>query len=143
MKKSLYLLASMLTLLFVSCASTNTNSKELFSSTWELEYMSGPRIAFDGLFPDKKPFIKFNEATSEVNGNASCNGYASKYTLNGSAISFEEPGPTTMMYCGNGEGQFLNMIKKIDKFSIDKDHKLNLMIGDVPMMRFKKIADKQ
>ena len=42
-----------------------------------------------------------------------------------------------MMYCGEGEQQFLSMMKKINKYSIDKDGKLILMINEVPMMRFK------
>ncbi|MFH4964383.1 META domain-containing protein [Gaetbulibacter sp. M235] len=144
MKKNLYLFVSMLTLLFVSCASTNnSNNKALFGNTWELDYLSGPRIAFEGLFPDKKPKITFNKTTNKVEGNNSCNGYSADYTLNGDEISFGEPGPTTMMFCGEGEKFFLNTIKKINKYKIDSDGKLNLMIGDVPMMRFKKIADKQ
>ncbi|MDC7999845.1 META domain-containing protein [Aequorivita todarodis] len=115
------------------------SSEQLYGTTWQLEYMSGPRIAFDGLFPNKKPEITFNKATSEVTGNNSCNGYSAKYTLNGKSISFGEPGPTTMMYCGEGEPQFLNMMKKINGYSFDADGKLNLMIGEVPMMRFKKV----
>ncbi|HYH56091.1 MAG TPA: META domain-containing protein, partial [Anseongella sp.] len=71
---------------------------QLFDTTWELEYISGPRIAFEGLFPDKKPRISFDKTTSEVSGHNSCNGYSAKYTLNGPGISFGEPGPTTMMY---------------------------------------------
>jgi len=43
------------------------------------------------------------------------------------------------MYCGKGEKVFLNMMKKINKFEIDADGKLNLMINDVSMMRFHKI----
>jgi hypothetical protein len=43
-----------------------------------------------------------------------------------------------MMFCGNGEQEFLSTIKKIDGYNIDAEGKLNLMLGDVPMMRFKK-----
>ena len=44
-----------------------------------------------------------------------------------------------MMFCeGGGEQAFLQMIKKVDNYSIDKEGKLNLNIGEVPMMRFKK-----
>lgn len=124
-----------------SCATTkNMDGSKLFNTTWELEYISGTRIAFDGLFPDKKPRISFNKATSEVSGNNSCNGYSAKYTLDGTNLSFGEPGPTTMMYCGEGEKQFLNMIKKINKYNFDEEGKLNLMADNVSMMRFKKVA---
>lgn len=116
-----------------------TTKDQLYAITWQLEYMSGPRIAFEGLFPDKKPEIIFNKTTSEVTGNNSCNGYSAKYTLNGKSISFGEPGPSTMMYCGEGEPQFLAMIKKINGYSFDANGKLNLMINEVTMLRFKKL----
>ncbi|WP_243743916.1 META domain-containing protein [Tenacibaculum caenipelagi] len=114
------------------------NSKKLYESKWELEYISGPRIAFQGLYPDKKPQITFNKDSQKVEGNNSCNGYSASYTLDGESISFGEPTPTTMMFCGQGEQVFLNTIKKVNKFSIDTEGKLNLMINDVSMMRFKK-----
>ncbi|MNL10765.1 hypothetical protein D3C87_1315750 [compost metagenome] len=56
-------------------------------------------------------------------------------------MTFGEPGPATMMFCdGGGEQQFLQQMKKITSYAIDKDGKLNLIQGDVPMMRFKKVA---
>ena len=113
---------------------------ELFGTQWELEYLSGPKIAFEGLYPDKKPVISFNKDAKKVEGNNSCNGYTAPYTINGKSISFGEPGPTTMMYCGEGEKFFLSTMEKVNQFSLDTDGKLNLMIGDVPMMRFKKVS---
>ncbi len=121
-----------------SCVSSkNSRDTNLFNVTWELEFISGPRIAFSGLYPNKKPAITFNKTTKKAEGTNSCNGYSAEYTLDGDAISFGEPGPTTMMFCGNGEKVFLNTIKKINKYTIDADGKLNLMIDDVIMMRFK------
>ncbi|MEB0260690.1 MULTISPECIES: META domain-containing protein [unclassified Mucilaginibacter] len=141
MKNNALLFVSLVAI-FVSSCSTVKNTKttdNLSSATWELEYISGTRIAFEGLYPNKKPQITFNTTTNEVNGTSSCNGYMAKYTSNGKTISFGEPGPTTMMFCeGGGEQRFLQMIKKVDNYSIDNDGKLNLNIGEVPMMRFKK-----
>ncbi|REE27517.1 heat shock protein HslJ [Winogradskyella pacifica] len=126
--------------LVTACGSEKgmSNNEQLYSATWQLEYMSGSRIAFDGLFPNKKPELTFDKTTSKATGNNSCNGYSASYTLDGKSISFGEPGPTTMMFCGKGEQEFLSTIKKIDGYNIDADGKLNLMLGDVPMMRFKK-----
>ncbi len=121
-----------------SCNSKLDKSEELFNTTWELKYISGPRIAFDGLFPEKKPQISFDKETTKVSGTDSCNGYSADYELDGNAISFGEPGITTMMFCGGGERQFLNMMQKIDGYII-QDGELNLMTGEVPMMRFKKV----
>jgi heat shock protein HslJ len=142
MKNHAVLFVSFLAVFFCSCStvkSTKTRDN-LSNATWELEYISGPRIAFEGLYPNKKPQITFNTTTNDVSGTSSCNGYGAKFSSNGKTISFGEPGPTTMMFCeGGGEQTFLNMIKKIDNYSIDNDGKLNLNIGEVPMMRFKKV----
>lgn len=135
--KILYILITLLCL--NACQSTKNSADNLYNTAWELEYISGPKIAFNGLFPDKKPQITFNKTTNNVEGNAGCNGYRAEYTLNGDNISFGEPGPTTMMYCGEGEQTFLSTIKKIDTYSFDEEGKLVLMMGDVAMMRFKKV----
>ncbi len=124
----------------ISCATIKSvESEKLYNTIWELEYISGQRISFEGLYPEKKPIISFDKETNKVSGNNSCNGYSADYTLTDSSISFEEPGLSTMMYCGEGEKVFLNMIKKVNTYSFDQDGKLNLKINDVPMMRFKKV----
>jgi len=122
-----------------SCDSSKSNANALYGPTWELEYISGPRIAFEGLFPNKKPQISFDKESGKVSGTDSCNGYSADFELDGSSISFGEPGPTTMMFCGGSERQFLEMMKKVDGFSIEGG-KLNLLMGEVPMMRFKKTS---
>lgn len=137
MKVSTFLFCIVL-LLMSSCNPKSDDSSALFDITWELEYISGPRIAFEGLFPNKKPQIMFDRESGKVMGNDSCNGYSAEYTMDGNSISFGEPGPTTMMFCGGGERQFLNMMQKIDGYAMEEG-KLNLLIGDVPMMRFKKV----
>lgn len=138
-------IAKMITLLFSafilgSCAvNTEKSNTKLLGVIWELEYLTGPKIAFEGLYPDKKPQITFNDATKKAEGTNSCNGYSADYTITGNNISFGEPGMSTMMYCGEGEGFFLNTIKKVNQYKIDENGKLNLMMNDVPMMRFRKI----
>ncbi len=142
MKTKATLLITIFAFIIISCATKkNMDNEKLYNTAWELEYISGPRIAFNGLFPDKKPKISFNNATQKVSGNNSCNGFFTDFTVKGDAISFGEPGATTMMYCGEGENVFLNTMKKINKYSFDQDGKLNLMIDDVPMMRFKKVEN--
>lgn len=140
MKKNVLLGISILTLLFTSCGSSKSAiSEALFNTTWELDYISGKRIAFEALFPQKKPQISFDQSTNKITGNAGCNGYSTAYNLNGNSISFGEPGPSTMMYCGEGEKDFLNLMQKVDAYNFDAEGKLNLLVGDVPMLRFKKI----
>ncbi|MFB3389134.1 META domain-containing protein [Flavobacterium sp. LAR06] len=143
MKKYTIAVVSVLTLLLTSCMASKEvkNTANIYDTTWELEYISGPRIAFEGLYPNKKPQITFDQKETKVFGNNGCNGYSAPYTLNGKLLTFGEPGPATMMFCeGGGEQQFLQQMKKITSYAIDKDGKLNLIEGDVPMMRFKKVA---
>jgi heat shock protein HslJ len=122
-----------------ACQSTKNMADALYNITWELDYISGQRITFSGLYPDKSPQITFNKTTKHAEGNNSCNGYRAEYTINGNSISFGDPGPTTMMYCGEGEQTFLNMIKKINTYSFDDQGNLVFMLNDVAMMRFKKV----
>lgn len=103
---------------------------------WELNYISGIRIAFEGLYPEKKPFIRFELGQSMISGNTSCNGFSSKYTMNGNSIRFA-PGISTMMACpGNGEKTFTEMLQKVNKYALSDDNTLNFMIDDVAVMRF-------
>lgn len=110
---------------------------EKLSRTWELDYISGPRIAFDGLYPDKKPFVSFNFSAKQLMGNSSCNGFSAKYVIDGNKIGFKDY-LKTMMFCeGGGEETFLNMLKKVNKFSVN-ENTLTFLIDDVAVMRFKK-----
>jgi heat shock protein HslJ len=139
MKKIVVL--SLLVIAVISCNSSKSSSEDaLYNTQWELEHLSGPRIAFEGLFPDKKPQITFNEEDQKVTGNSGCNGYSASVTIDGNSISFGEPGPATMMYCGEGENHFKNIIKKVNAYTIDEEGKLHLLIDDVTMMRFKSVT---
>lgn len=124
-------------LFLFSCASKKEASEtQLYGPTWELEFLSGPRIAFHGLFPKKKPQISFNPETKRASGNDSCNGYSAPFTISGNEISFGEPGPSTLMYCGKGESFFRKTIREVDHFRFDEQGHLELLRGDIPMMRF-------
>lgn len=139
MKFKTPLLIAIITLVFASCSTKKELTEDkLYASSWELEYMSGPRIAFNGLFPDEKPHLTFDKATKSVSGSDSCNGYSAPFVITDSKLTFGEAGPATLRYCGEGERQFRSMINKINKYSFDADGKLNFMIDDISVMRFKK-----
>jgi heat shock protein HslJ len=114
-----------------------------YDTTWELEYISGPRIAFDGLYPETKPNIIFTAADTKFGGNNSCNVYSGKYTKKENYIHFGDA-IKTMRFCeGGGEETFMNMLGKVNKWAIDSDRKLVLLTDDIPMMRFKKVTKTQ
>lgn len=137
MKKQTLLLIAMLSLFLISCSTNKMgNTNNLYGTSWELEYITGPRITFEGLFPDRKPNIQFTKGSYTVTGNSGCNGYAAQFTLSGKMISFADPQLSTMMYCGDGEGVFRNTMKQIETYLVSEG-KLEFLKGDVVMMRFK------
>lgn len=108
--------------------------------TWELNYISGPRIAFNGLYPGRKPQMIFNLQDKRVSGNSGCNSFSGKLVADDSSISFNEPMAATKMACpGEGEAIFFEMLKKVNKYSVNSDTTLNFMMGDIAIMRFNKI----
>ncbi len=113
-----------------------TKEEAKLNGTWQLNYISGAKIAFDGLFPDKKPFITFDLSKPEATGNGGCNGYSVKFTVNGKKISFGDA-LSTMMACeGNGEPVYFKTLKTVTSYSISDDNTLNMIMGDIAVMRF-------
>jgi len=125
---------------FISCTTSKSTIKEYsIEGTWELNYITGPKIAFDGLYPDKKPTIAFNLADNKITGNNSCNQYFGALIIDGSKINFKDAKiGMTMMACeGNGDSLYMETLNKIESYTITDDGKtLNLLIGNVVMMRF-------
>ncbi len=67
MKSTVTLALVAIALIFTSCAmKKKADNSKISGTTWELDYISGPRIAFEGLYPDKKPQISFNNETNKV-----------------------------------------------------------------------------
>jgi heat shock protein HslJ len=136
---------------FTACESTRIGSNNevapsaadlaALAGTWELNYISGPRIAFEGLYPNKKPSIAFDIAAMRVSGNTSCNSYSGPFTTADGTISLAGPMAVTKMMCADGalgETTYLEMIRKINRFSVSDSNTLSLMIDDVSVMRFAK-----
>ncbi|MEO8116870.1 MAG: META domain-containing protein [Bacteroidota bacterium] len=110
--------------------------------SWDLTYISGKKIAFKGLFPDKIPLMIFTaEKNNEVNGNTGCNSFLSKILLlNDQGISIAQPLAMTMMACpGEGEKTFLQTLQLVNKYEVSND-KLTLFQNDIPLMIFAKSA---
>jgi heat shock protein HslJ len=108
--------------------------------TWALNYISGPRIAFNGLYPAKVPTVTFDISQKRVSGNSSCNSFSGKLNADDTSINFNEPMISTKMACpGEGEAIFFETLKKVNKYTITGDTVLNFMMGDIAIMRFNKI----
>lgn len=143
--KTIVLTFAILCMAFTSCNSTQSISKTTatLEGTWQLNYITGPRIAFDGLYPDKKPTINFDLKENKVSGNNGCNQYFGALQLDGNKINFKDAkmGMTMMACQGSGEATYMKTLEKIDSYSISEDGKtLNFIMGDMAMMRFEKMA---
>lgn len=117
----------------------STDSSKL-SGTWELNYITGSRIAFDGLYPNKKPTITFDVVNNVVSGNTSCNNFNGKLIVEGNKIDFTIPLAMTKMMCqdGKGENVFLGTLKKVNTYSISNGTSLNFIQDDISVLRFSK-----
>jgi heat shock protein HslJ len=129
---------------FISCDSAKSASKTAaaLEGTWQLNYITGPRITFDGLYPDKKPTINFDLKENRVSGNNSCNQYFGALLLDGKKINFKDAKMgSTMMACpGTGEATYMKTLEKISNYSISEDGKtLSFIAGTIEMMRFEKV----
>ena len=138
MKKQTVFLLGILSLFLFSCSTYMTgDTGKLYGNAWELEYITGPRITFEGLFPDEKPVITFKKDGQTVSGTTGCNSYNTKYTMVGNKMTIANPELMTMRYCGDGEAVFLNTMKDVTGYRITADGKLELLMKDIPVMRFK------
>ncbi|RKR11660.1 heat shock protein HslJ [Flavobacterium sp. 90] len=130
--------------ILMSCNASKTQKEDSVSKlegTWELNYISGPRIAFDGLYPNKKPTINFDTKENRVSGNSSCNNFNGKLSVTGNKIDFTQPMAMTKMMCMDGQGEqvFMSTLQKITSYDVtDNGKTLNFISGDIAMMRFTK-----
>jgi heat shock protein HslJ len=139
MKKSIILIV-LICMIFSSCTTSKPVMKTAsIEGTWELNYITGPRIAFDGLYPNKKPTIVFDSKENKIAGNNSCNQYFGTLILDGVKINFKDAkmGMTMMACGGNGDSVYMDTLAKIESYTItDEGKTLNFLTGNVVMMRF-------
>ena len=123
------------------CGGGKTSAPEfLFAAVWELEYLAGADVGFQELFPDITPELTFEQASGEVAGNSGCNGYQAPYTLKGDEIRFGEPGPSTLMFCGEGENLFRKLMQQVDHWRFTDEGRLEFLTDGQPVLRFKSVV---
>lgn len=115
----------------------SSSKEQVLNGTWELDYISGTRIAFDGLYPNKKPTITFDTASKKANGNSSCNNYNTSIKIEGANLHFGSVASTKMACQGSGESVYFKTLETITNYDI-QDNTLHLMMGDIAVMRFHK-----
>lgn len=142
MKKITVALSLVMMILLSSCSvfkksSSSSKANQDLSGSWVLTYITGPRIAFDGLYPDKKPTITFDLEEKRISGNTSCNSYGAGILLDKDKIKIEKPYSTMMACEGNGESTYISTLLKVETFKVNNDT-LSFYMDDIEMMRFVK-----
>lgn len=103
---------------------------------WELDYLSGPRIALQWR---KKPTLNFNLAEKKISGFDGCNRMMGSFSVGeNNGIRFSQIAGTMMACPDNNADFFLNQFDKITRFRI-VNGKLELLSGEGLLIRMKRI----
>lgn len=107
------------------------------AGTWQLFYITGRRIAFQGLYPDKKPMMTFQTGSGDFSANTSCNSLQGSFNGKKGEKLFNL-GAMTLMSCpGEGEQAFVDQLKIADAYQVSGDT-LTFLYKDIPNMKFVK-----
>lgn len=113
---------------------------DAMAGTWDLVYITGRRIAFEGLYPEKKPQITFKMGSNELTGNTSCNSFTAAFNNKPNEKLFN-PGAMTLKACpGEGEQAFMEQFKRVDSWEISGDT-LTFIAEKIPNMKFVKSSN--
>ena len=128
-------------LLTSGCGTKKPESlKKLYGPVWELETLPGSETAMDELFPDMLPRLQFDPQSSTVSGNSGCNGFSASFEIDGGRLEFGPAGPSTLMYCGEGELLFRKALERVDSWNIPANGKLLLKNKAKVLMEFRRSA---
>lgn len=107
---------------------------------WKLYYIDGRKISFDGLYPDKKPTITFEQGSSYVSAFTGCNALSSEFNTKKGLLF--KPGAMTLMACpGEGEQVFMEYFKKVNRYEVSGDT-LTFFENKTPVMKFVKMENE-
>lgn len=142
--KNIFLIVIIIILTMTACNTikNTTKSTNSLQGEWGLKLIEGSTNSFESLFPAHKPTLIIDLSTKKVSGKNGCNNYLGNYKIDGTAISFKDSKmAVTMMACpGNGDAFYMEMLKKIDRFSITEDGKELLFFGNnIEILRFVKL----
>ncbi|MBD3581399.1 META domain-containing protein [Flavobacterium selenitireducens] len=128
--------------LMASCKSKQPAEPQFTKSgaldgNWVLEYVSGGDLGT--LYPGNPPTLFIDLKENRASGKNGCNNYSGPITVVGNKLNFSENMITTKMFCpGDGEKTFMGAIQKVNAYDISTDGKLQLMAGDMAILRFVK-----
>ncbi len=117
-------------------AKTQSPSSGWLDGSWQLDYLAGQKIAFDSLFPFKKPMLSLNLSKHEVTGYTGCNSLRGTLLVNMSKINLTDATVISQMPCPvEGEKIFIQTLRSITNYTINESG-LTLIADDIAIMHF-------
>lgn len=134
-KQNSIILVSMLlfaAILTGACGGNGDDSEDMLLGTdWELQSF-GTVDEEQTVLPGTTITLRFGE-DNQIRGSAGCNSYFGSYEVKGDTLSIPGPLASTEMACSEPimaqEGQYLQVLQRVSKFSIDGD-RLQLFYDD-------------
>lgn len=137
MIKLTYLFITILSLLILSCTSSNETTNVLINDIWALESIDGVTYSGDENLK-QHPIIEIHLKDEKLIGNTGCNNMSGTVKVDDNEISFSDIA-TTKMFCPESiEQKFLIALGKVNNYKIEK-MKLYLYEDQIEMMVFTKI----
>lgn len=138
--KSIVLISTVLAIAFTieSCNSAKPIDKAQLDGYWILKTMNGQEAA--KLFEGTLPSMEFNFTDSLITGNAGCNNYNGKFSMN-EKNEFSAPQlAMTMMLCpqANQESEFTKILGEKSVISIESNGMLTFKQDDKVIFQFEK-----
>lgn len=124
---------------------TTTDNKmngAAINGTWEANYVAGTEKPFDELYPEMTPYIQFDLEEGRVSGMSGCNNFTGSFSVDENKLNLSDNMAMTRKMCPDmtGEDAFINSLQKVNSFSVSNGGEtLNLIMGDIAIMRFIKI----
>ena len=120
---------------------TENQKANLIDGYWEMDYMQPGPKPLDSLYPKGMPSMTINSEKSQISGMTGCNNFNGELKISGKDFKLSENLALTRKMCPDMEGQkaFLNNLEKVDSYSVsNKGRTLNLIMGDMAIMRFQR-----
>jgi len=126
-----------ITLVLVSCSSSNKAVDPLINDIWMLEFLKGAYYK-PQTQTDQRPSIEIHLKDNKVTGNTGCNSMNGTVSVDEDQIRFSDI-VTTKKFCSRGiEPEFLIALGMVNNYKIEK-MELHLYQDDIEIMIFQKV----
>lgn len=134
--------------IFLFCAFTSTEANSQQGKTvyppalrgrWELVFIQHNGREVTDMYLEKRPGIQFDSSRQSAGGSTGCNRFSGPFYASGNSLHFNFAQLTlTRMACrGEGEGIFLEALRKVNQFKAQNDT-LVFSNNDTILMKWKK-----